>query len=579
MIISTKTFNANWLDNDHLHLVVAQPRPYGLDVMTSQASRTEVLTTLHDLFLDSRKLGELVTGGRPAVVLFPELALALSDWQQVDDAIRSYPSPVILISGFGVMTGAQLSSWLDETAPNTKREAAWTAQTAPATERIYNGGWCWIHNPGHFTSCVAFQKLTSEQKDEIQIQSLDTGRDLLRVELNDLIIYPVICSDFFAVVAGERLVANKIKDQLAGNNLDTRKVLVAGLLAQSKGHAEWRTAITDMTRTINLERVNVCLSNWAYDILQKEENEDRWRDYSGVYLATERRATLTETSVVRRFQTDALDASVSRVTEACILGGPLRWTFSAAARHIWSVSHGYLIGTNGQLTTPCCNDPAAYEYVRIIRRLSEPVNIPSTAKTPGMIAGLKNLKNHLVSANTPKPDDILQLLLFGRRVLHSPITADKLPSFLPELDQGSKALGILSLANSVSWQSTTTSAGQLFHANDNVELLVWCSAELGPSIWRAVEALRREIGVISPLIVFAKATGNVPAPVISSRRTDITSSPPPHARSAAEPKIKRRVLRVDLDELSAHLQETDEESCLLQINSALAVRMSEVKSL
>jgi hypothetical protein len=580
MPISVKTFHTDWLDNDQVHLVVAQPRPYGLDVMRSQAPRPAVLATLMDLLTGNRKLGQLVTGRRPAVVLFPELALAPQNWSQVDEAIRFYPSPVILICGFGVMTGGQLAAWLEETPSETRRDAVWNTETAPGVERVYNGGWCWVHQPEVSTACIAFQKLTSEQRDEIQIESLDTGRTLLRIELNDLVIYPVICSDFFARVAGERIIAKQIKDHLAENATDARRILVAGLLAQSKGHLEWRTAISDMARTINLDRVNVCLSNWAFDILQGDERDDCWRDYSGVYLARERDASLVEMNVVRRFQTDTVDASVSRVTEACVLGGPVRWAFNPAAKNIWSVTHGYLIEPGGNLSEPCCSDPSRYEFIRVVRRLSEPSTIPAAAKTPGMLAGLQSLKTHLLSTALPTPNEILQLLLFGHKNPRSILTADQLPKFWTELDQGSKTLGILSMATGVVWRETASGSGQLYHLNDNVELLVWRSPDFAPAIWRAIDSWRQEPQRTVPLIVIAKATGNaVASPAVSTRRTDIASSPPPRMRSVAEPRRKSRILQVEMDELSAHLHEQSVPSCLQAIDATLATKTAAVKAL
>lgn len=579
MPIAVKTFPVNWLDNDQVHVVVAQPRPYGDEVLTSQAPRPEVLATLMDLLVGDRKLGQLVTAGRPAVVLFPELALAPRDWPQVDEAIRGYPAPVILICGFGFMTGAELLSWVAEAPSVTSRDAVWTPETTPAAERIYNGGWCWIHQPEEFTSCIAFQKLSAEQRGEIRIESLDTGRNLLRIELNDLAIYPVICSDFFALVSGERLIARKIKDHLAANGPDSRKILVAGLLAQHKGHLEWRTAISDMARSIDMDRVNVCLSNWAFDILHSEEPEDCWRDYSGVYLARERKASLIEMNVVRPFQTDTIDASVSRLTDACVMGGPIRWSFSPAAKNIWSVTHGYLIGSDGKLSAPCCSDPAKYEFLRLIRRLSEPATIPAAAKTPPMLAGLRSLRDHLISTVKPKPNEVLQLLLLGRRDAQPVLTADQLPKFWAELDQGSKALGILSMAAGVVWQQASEGSGQLLHANDNVELLVWRSQDFALVVWRAIERWREDVHLTTPLIVFAKATGTAAnVPPISRRRTDVASSPPSSVRSAAEPQNKRRVLLVDMDNLSVHLHEADVPSCLRAVNATLAAKTAEVKA-
>lgn len=234
MSIHSESCDGRWLNNDEAYVVLAQIAPLAPDAIKGTASRAAAMTMLSEL-LAGRRLAEVVTQGRPAILILPELALAFSDWETIDTFVRAYPSPLIVISGFSFTRGSALQNWLSVHPSATERRAAWDQQAAPAPERIYNGGWCWVHNPGTRTACIAFQKVTAEQREEIRIDALDTGQNTFCLELDDLIIFPVICSDFLSVVGGQRLIANKITQYIAAHyDNDSRKILVTGLLCQHK---------------------------------------------------------------------------------------------------------------------------------------------------------------------------------------------------------------------------------------------------------------------------------------------------------------------------------------------------------
>jgi hypothetical protein len=458
--IHTISCDSYWLDNGQAHVVVAQLAP--VTNLLSGETRPSVLQSIRELLANPRRLAEIVTQGRPAILLLPELAIAFCDWSAIDAMVRAYPTPLIVISGFSLTSGADLLTWAAHPTGDTTREVAWDADHPPANTRLYNGGWCWVHVPDE-TRCIAFQKVTAQQNEEAQVEGFDAGRNSFCLELGDLIVFPVICSDFLFVPDGQRLVVQKIGQHISVYESDARKILVAGMLAQNRGHGLWRTAIMDVARNINTNKVNVCLVNWAYDLLATPEPEDQWRDYSGVYVAVERGSRLSAMKAVRAFTNEAIGAAVPRVTEPCVVGGPIRWTFDATGKFIWTVNAGYTLDDNGVFKAVCCDDPIQYELVRFLRRQIEPQNAPARNGTPCVAESIISLKAHLTTGGQPKAEEICHKSLFGERDRRSDdaISAEGIVKFDRELAQALPALGTLSLLQETEWQSDARNRGQL----------------------------------------------------------------------------------------------------------------------
>jgi hypothetical protein len=376
-------------------------------------------------------------------------------------------------------------------------------------------------------------------------------------------------------------VAAKIIEHIAQHNNDARKILITGLLSQNKGHVIWRTAISDIARLINIDKVNICLVNWAYDILLTQEDEDRWRDYSGVYLASERQPTLIQMRSVRRFSTDTLEGAVSRITEACVLGGPVRWTFSATARNVWTVNKDYLMGSDGALLGSCCDDPIKYELVRFIRRMTETADAPADSSRPCIREGLSKIKLHLTQGNAPDAEYIVHTTLFGKRDVNSEkaISADGLPRFSQELAQGIKALGALSLVAGIMWQTDARTYGQLRQDDNGLNILVWSSPELAITVKQQIDRWRSDALRISPLIIFSKASGAIiPNQSPSNRRADIGSSPAPAQRSAAEPSQRNSIIEANLDDLAQCVHEDTTLASVQALTAVLAAKTELLKT-
>lgn len=549
------TFQGTWFtDQAEAHVVLAQVAPPAEAVLRQGESRPWVVQTLESLLGADQRLAQIVTANRPAILLLPELALGLDDWAAVDALVRGWQRPLILISGFGFSRGDRITAWVQEDGPTT-RHAGWPADEGPAAARVYNGGWCWVHRPGA-TACVTFLKSTAEQHEEIHIEGLDHGTAHLAIRVDDLIIFPVICSDLLNIVAGQRVVARKIARYLDDHAANDTRVLIAGLLLQKSGHAKWRDAVIDVARTINTERVNVCLINSAHDICSMGEDADRWRDYSGVYIANGRHAFADQFSAARRFTTDQIDAAVIRHTSPAVLGGPLRWTFNGATgRHLWAVQLDYGVDGAGPLVASPCQDRYRFETLRLLRRLTDTHDAPVSHKTVVARAAYGVIRTQIETQVPPAAEILCQKTLFGEagQESGSRLDADRLSNFLPQAAIGFKALGALKPLDTVVWQPDPKQRGQLHIPARKTNVLVWCYPDSAIGMIQTLRRWRAELAVVPPLVVFKKAMGvHHDAPhETSKRRDDVGEAPAASQRRADTPRAGALIAERNLEDLEA----------------------------
>jgi hypothetical protein len=232
MSIHREEFAGSWLTaQGEAHVVLAQVSSAPDESLAVDPARPWVVTTLRELLGPPQRLAQIVTGTRPAILILPKLALGFGDWSAVDILVRGWGHPLILIAGFGFTRGDRLRAWCTGDGPTLRR----SAETATADERMYNGGWCWVHRPGAETACVMFLKTTAEQRQEIHVEGLAQSENSLAAHLEDLIIFPIICSDFLSIVEGQRVIQRNVSQYL-DNVGDNKKVLVVGLLLQKTPH-------------------------------------------------------------------------------------------------------------------------------------------------------------------------------------------------------------------------------------------------------------------------------------------------------------------------------------------------------
>jgi hypothetical protein len=549
------TFNGAWLtDQAEAHVVLAQVAPPSKAILDADASRPWVVQTLQGLLGGERRLAQIVTANRPAILLLPELALGLEDWAAIDALVRAWQHPLIVISGFGFSRGDRITAWLGE-AGSTARHAGWPVGEGPAAGRLYNAGWCWVHRPGA-TACIVFLKSTAEQYDEVHIDGLDHGTAHVAICLDDLLIFPVICSDLLNIVDGQRVVARKIARYLEDQGNGGPRVLIAGLLLQKSGHTKWRTAVIDVANAINTERVNICLVNSAHDMCSMAEEADRWRDYSGAFIANGRHAFNGQFSAVRRFSTEQLDAAVIRHTSPAVLGGPLRWSFNGATgRHLWAVQMDYGIGAEGPLVASPCQDRYRFETLRVLRRLTDAHDAPEAYKADVVRASYGVIRTQIETHAEPVAEVICQKTLFGEpgQEARDRLDADSLSSYLPQAAIGFKVLGALQPLGTVAWQADLKQKGQLHIPAHTTNLLVWCYPDSAIRMGQTLRRWRAELPSAPPLVVFKKATGvHLAAPnETSKRRDDVGEAPAPMRRGADTPRTSALIVERNLEDLEA----------------------------
>jgi len=552
-MIHSFAFEGAWLtEQGEVHTILAQLAPPTNDIMKADASRPWVVETLRQLLGPTRRLAQIVTGDKPAILVLPELALGFEDWTEVDELVRGWARPLIVIAGFGFTSGARLNSWLGQEGP-TARKGAWPEGSGPENERVYNGGFFWVHRPGATTSII-FLKVTAEQHHEIHVDALDQGTCNLCVRLSDLIIFPVICSDLLSTAGGHRVVPRKMARYLEDHASDGSRVLVVGLLLQEQAHEKWRTAIVEVARNINSDRVNVCLVNCAHPIHAMLEDTDRWRDYSGAYIAKGRHAYLEHFRSVRRFSSEQIDGAVVRATSASVVGGPLRWTFdSATGRHLWAVNKDYGVSPEGALVESPCADRFRFELLRSLRRFTEAHDAPTACKTDLARSSYAIVEAQINSNDPPSAEELCQKLLFGEPGGEAArcLDAESLSDFIHETSTGLRVLGALKSNTNADWQADRIAKGQLRLQGKDVHVLVWSYPGPAIKMRQTLQRWRSEFGAPRPLLVFKKATGAsyLPPHQISERRRDIGQHPWPKRRTADEPAPSARIIECNLDDI------------------------------
>ncbi len=541
---------ARWMTAlGEVHVVVAQVMAAAAKDLTD-ASRPWIYKTIEELLGEKALLSEIVPGKHPSIVILPELALGFDDWEKVDELVRSWRKPIVLLSGFGFTKGERLLDWL-ALEGKTNRTAAWTVDDGPSKSRTYNGGWCWVHLPSETTRCITFLKTTAEQQAEIFIKDLAQGTYNLSVDFEDLRIFPVICSD---LLSGQEHIEERLRSALKAK-ADTRNVLVAGMLLQPKANDKWPKAIHDLARTIDRKRINICLVNSVWSMVSHAEEIDRWRGYTGAYLADGRKSYDDRFSAVRRIAANYIEGVVARTTEASVLGGPLRWTFSETkGRHIWAVNKDFRVEADGKLSESPCVDEFQFEVLRYVRRLTLANDAPKFTKSP-LVKECYESVSARVAQSVKQAAHICQKVLYGEcgDLALGQVSPDGLPAFYDQISSGLRVLGALVRHGNTIWVEDPSHRGHLRCNVTGADVLVWHYR--GPLI-ELTQVLRRWEAnpKTDPVVVFRKAAGiahGLPH-AISGRRDDIANAPESLSRSVAETRPGKRVVSCDLDALEAH---------------------------
>ena len=549
--------------NGSLQLVLVQAESPPQQAWSNDASRPNSLRLIRKLLSldEGRYLSHLVPNHAPAVVVFPELAFGSTDWDEIDGLVREYPAPLILFAGFGVTAGATLRQWITTNGP-TSRVAAW--EHLPETARRYQCGWSWIHVPNAQTQCATFLKTSLEQRHEEVLADLAKGTENICVRTADLALFAGICADWLDQQEGRYVLVEKIRAELAKNGPDQRAILLVGMLLQDKIHNAWGSAIQNAAHQINMLRVNVCISNCASTFLAYDEAVDRWRNYTGVYIARQVERTPLEIGfeAVRSLPDDHLVGAVSRTNAPCAISGELRWVFPQTGRHVWAARTSITIRANGQVQHGIRSGQLEFEFTRFLRRLMSAGDAPEIAKKTCSVEAMGRVVHQVETGNTPNAEQIARSMLFGTRESEGQwqdIKVDKLWESRDPIAIGARALGALAGCPHVSWSTNGASIGQL-KLDGKLEILVWSSSERPTAARQKQMRLRSSTIPADPLLVFCRWGGEPIAEAnVTPRRDDISSLPASHSRMADAPRPNNLVKIVLLDEVDACFDEPNEQ--------------------
>lgn len=275
--------------------------------------------------------------GRPSIVLAPELAFGSPDFNTLDALIKKYEHNLIFVCGFGFSTGSALI----EISNKIGVEGIW--DIAPHSRKKYNGGWVWVKNDNIVKSYI-FLKNYFEQTGEITIPNLTAGESILRLEGDDIVIFPLVCADLIS--NEESSPREKIIKSIEGTGISHKKLLVTGALLNSKSSSgHWKAAIGDLLEKLKTSNARLMLSNCINPPPIKEEQEDKWRCLSGVFQYREGYKGPSKALPNLRYVDDTkFSGLVLRNTVIGAAFGKLKWTnnasqglhpFSECIQYVW----------------------------------------------------------------------------------------------------------------------------------------------------------------------------------------------------------------------------------------------------
>lgn len=535
-----KEISGNWLTNGHLETSILKLNHPNEDEWKNDTSRPGNLDIVTKLLKPPEGMPRSLLAEefpeKPALVLAPELAFGSPDFESLDALVKQYSQNLIFISGFGFTAGSDLTSL----AMRENVEGIW--HTPPNATKKYNGGWAWVKQ-GNTTKCYVFLKNYLEQDAEITVENVITGDYILRLDGNDIVVFPLICADLIS--KENNSPSNRIAESLANSSSSNTKVLVTGSLLNKKSESDhWKTSIGDLLERSKASNVRLLLSNCINPVPVQDEEIDKWRCLSGAYQHREGcKPPRNPIPYIRYVNGEKFSGLVLRNPEAGAIFGRLQWTnnasegkqaFSECSQHIWT-------GSDLQHCDGIC---AADELHRFITRnkgqlLHSKVTSNSTAidlsnkELDKLLALLSPTSNSPVRAVA---DKLFQKCLKGIQK-EAPFCPDKLYSQATSLDCAITTLALIQHAIDATLLPETQKGaeldyGQILSADNEHEILVWDSSEhTARKLYDMVsENIVVEGGSARVLTIVGRGNGaGRPPPdgkIRSGRLADISNAPP-----------------------------------------------------
>ena len=110
------SFDFAVLDNKKLDLCLIQASAPDFELVRGDKVRPDSVKVIQELLVGGGAhqqpvLNEVLPRSIMTLVLMPEFAFGHDDWDELDSAVRTSQTPVILITGFGATMGETLCRW------------------------------------------------------------------------------------------------------------------------------------------------------------------------------------------------------------------------------------------------------------------------------------------------------------------------------------------------------------------------------------------------------------------------------------------------------------------------------------
>lgn len=467
-------------------------------------------------------------GGGSGLLLFPEYAFSSQDFRVIDASVRQHPTRLMVLAGFGAVLGSDLAALLQNGC-----SAGWpNGAEALSPLGRYNAGWCWIHeSPGH-TRCTVFVKNYVDQAVEIaEIPNLLTLGTILRIETDDLVLYPLICSDLISQEpnAPRARIAQSLPVPANG-----KRSAICTISCNSAPQSGWWRAAIDHVVQMQQQQAVLIFANQAVTEAKPDEASDRWRCLSGAFISRTRmpqppRAPLPS---VRHVSTDvAAGGLILRHPDVGAAVGLIGWDFSPAiGLFVWE-PRMRLAWRNGQFES-LDGTVDFYETQRFVGRRSASMvaEFAEPTRQP-IIASLSSLVfQQNVAEVTPR---LWPELLDGLRPAKSRRSADEMYLEQNELDSALRIFAAVQIATNGQPVIAGPQRGQLDW--DGKDIRVWHSPALREDQMLAeCGKLALSGGSSPPLIVIgrgrpfgagvaAQAVTPPPQQAVPERQTDYTN--------------------------------------------------------
>jgi hypothetical protein len=534
------------MNGSEILLYLAQTPPPSAEQLFRRKAAPGLIPFLESLLKSNEATGEASrleamapSRADTALVLIPECAITISNWERVDEMVRGLARTAIVIAGLGYASSAELKAWKEAQPDNdsaTKRSFGFNARDALGTPNMFFNTACtWIHHADGRTSCVVSLKNFLEQREEaLKEEGLEEGSELLCLVAPDLVIYPLICAEFTCTREGDRPL-DRVSRDIPGR-AGGRKVLVAGLAYQdNEVHTLWQRGIYAATGAARGIPVVAAIVNNALWFSHPDEMKDKWRCLTGVYVDKCHLLSQEALPPVRLLADDnTVFGVLARTNMPGVFAGKLSWDFGrGGTRFVWRATRRALAAADGRLMEADLGDAYRDELHRSIRRFSlsrtPPAAQDGNRKGGNGAAALDEVDRHLNGRDQPDARRLATTLFNGLRaeLEHEEVAPDTLSINHGHLMRGLRAIGAIKGRGSTRWQADASQEGQLIDPAARVNILVWSDPDHGClAIYRTIERWARDFPGKRPLLILAEGNGGEfenEGMVKASQRGNITS--------------------------------------------------------